>query len=157
MLSRFSLLLALLFAASLPAFASNDEVHFGQNIRIPSGSSAGDVVCFLCSVEAEGEVQGDIVVFGGNLRLQAPAHQDVVVFGGSVSMGEDASIGQDLVVFGGSLNTSQHATIGGDRVVFPFAIFIPFILAFVAMLWGLFLLIRWLIDRFRPVYIPQRR
>lgn len=156
MLSKLSLLLVLLFVATLPATAS-DEVHFGQNIRVPYGTSADDIVCFLCSVDAEGEVRGDIVVFGGNLRLAGAAHQDVVVFGGNLAMEGDASIGQDLVIFGGSLKSGPQPTINGDRVVFPFAIFIPIILVLVAILFGAFLLIRWIIDRFRPAYVPQRR
>lgn len=156
MLSRFLLAVALLFVAALPASASN-EVHFGQDIHIPSGASADDIVCFLCSVDAEGDVNGDIVAFGGSVKLEGAAHQGVVVFGGNVSMGEDASIGEDLVVFGGHLDSGPRAVINGDKVIFPFAIFIPFIVMFIAFLWGAFLLIRWIIDRFRPTYIPQRR
>jgi hypothetical protein len=152
---KLSLVLTLLFAFVLPASAS-DEVHFLQNIQISEDSTIHDVVCFLCSVEAKGDVQGDIVVFGGSLQLKGNAHRDVVVFAGNVNMGAEATIGRDLVIFGGQLNAGSHAMINGDRVIFPAWIFLFIFLVLFAMVWGVYLLIRWLVDRGRPAYSPRR-
>jgi hypothetical protein len=154
-LPKFSLLLIVLFALALPASAS-DEVHLLQDIHVSEDSSVQDVVCFLCSVEAKGDVQGDIVVFGGNLQLQGNAHQDVVVFGGNVDLGEDATIAQDLVIFGGRLNAGSHSSVNGSKVVFSILIFLPVFLVLLAIAWGVYLLIRWLVDTRRSVYLPHR-
>lgn len=155
MVSKLSLFFALLLVSVLPAAAS-DEVHFGQDIQISEENSTQDVVCFLCSVEAKGNVQGNIVVFGGNLKLDGRAQQDVVVFGGNVTTGEGTTISQDLVIFGGRLRSGPNTVISGDRVIFPPINLLPIFLVLVAIVWGAFLFIRWIIDRVRPVYIPQR-
>lgn len=155
MATRFCFYLALLLAAVLPASAA-DQVHFGQDIKISANETAGDLVCFLCSVDVQGEVHGDIVVFGGSLHLNGPANQDVVVFGGGVNMEDTAEIGQDLVVFGGRLNGASSNAVHGDTVIFPILIFLPGFLVLFAFVWGAFVLIRWIIDHRRPAYAPPQ-
>lgn len=142
-----------LVAFALPAAAQRDIVHFADRIVVPEGQETGDVVCFLCSVEAKAPIQGDVVVFGGNLRLAEPAHGDVVVFAGDVSLSGDASIAGDLVLFGGTLHADTDQRVGGDRVILPRIIFLPILLAIAGAVWGFFLLARWLV-RGRQSYYP---
>lgn len=146
---------ALLFLSVQPAMAATDIVQFGQNVRIQEGQDVQDIVCFLCSVDAQGEVQGSIVVFGGNLRLRGNASQDVVVFAGNVDMGEESSIGGDLVIFGGKLKAPNQAAVHGDNVIFPAIIFLPIILFFAAVLALVIWLFRLIFFRHRPVYAPR--
>jgi hypothetical protein len=122
-----------------PAMAQHDAVQFGANIHISKESPAKDVVCFFCSVQAEGEINGDVVVFFGNIHLNAEAHHDVVNFFGnttladnvgvhgdlvnffgSVHLGENSRLGQDLVVIFGNLHAPESATVAKDHVIFPF-------------------------------------
>jgi len=133
------LLVAVLGALALPAYASKDEVQFGSSIRVPRDASIHDAVCFFCDVDADGTVEGDIVVFFGDVHIGSNANHDVVNFFGSVNadnnahigqsvvsmfgsvrLGDDVSIGKDLVaIFGGGLRAGDSATVGGDRVVEP--------------------------------------
>lgn len=133
------LLVAVLGALVLPAYASKDEVQFGSTIRVPRDASIHDAVCFFCDVDADGTVEGDIVVFFGDVHVGSNANHDVVSFFGSVKaddnahigqdvvsmfgsvkLGDDVSIGKDLVaLFGGGLSAADSATVGGDRVVEP--------------------------------------
>ncbi len=133
------LLVAVLGALALPAYASKDEVQFGSTIRVPRDASIHDAVCFFCDVDADGTVEGDIVVFFGDVHIGSNANHDVVSFFGSVKadnnahigqdvvsmfgsvkLGDDVSIGKDLVaLFGGGLSAADSASVGGDRVVEP--------------------------------------
>ncbi|HVJ07902.1 MAG TPA: hypothetical protein VM554_05930 [Acidisarcina sp.] len=153
MLQRWLAVVFLFAACTLPASAEADIVHFGNSIVISEGESAGDLVCFLCSVDAKSPVHGDIVVFGGNLHLKERAGGDVVVFAGDVSLDGDSSIAHDLVIFGGSLHGEESHAIGGDRVIFPPVIFLPILLVIAGIIWVFYLFARWLI-RGRQVYYP---
>jgi len=146
---------ACIFLSALPAAAETDIVHFGEKIRVQEGETVKDVVCFLCSVDVEGEVQGDIVVFGGNLHLKGSANGDVVVFAGSVNMSEDATVNHDLVVFGGTLKSATNSSVHGSHVIFPIFIFLPIILAFIAIFAVIYALIRLIFFRNRPAYPPR--
>lgn len=132
------LLMAVLSALALPAYASKDEVQFGSAIHVPRDASIHDAVCFFCDVDADGTVEGDIVVFFGDVHIANAANHDVVNFFGtikaednahignsmvsmfgSIRLGEDVSIGKDLVAMFGSIRTADSVNVGGDRVVEP--------------------------------------
>jgi hypothetical protein len=154
MIQRLLAILILLTACTLPAVASekNDIVHFGTDIVVPAGESAGDIVCFFCSVDAKGAVNGDIVVFGGSLHLDEHSGGDVVVFAGDLYLGSNATIAHDLVLFGGNLHGEEGSGIRGERVIFPPVIFLPIFLALAAILWGIWMFFRWLFFGRRQYY-----
>jgi hypothetical protein len=145
-----TLLGAAFAAASVPAHAESDDVHFFDDIRIAPNTAAHDAVCFFCSVEAEGEVNGDIVVFFGDVHIAGHANHDVVNFFGEVTADDNAQIGNDLVSFFsfvklkknvsvgrdmvsmlGAVDSDASVSIGHDHVEFPFWIALfPFVIIF---------------------------
>jgi hypothetical protein len=161
MFRRLCALWVLVAACTLPAAASDrrDIVHFGDNILVGQDETAGDLVCFLCSVEAKGNVQGDVVVFLGSVHLDEGSRGDMVVFGGDVWLNGDASIAHDLVVFGGALHPAERQRVGGETVIFPPVIFLPIVLVIAAIFWGIWMVARWLLHVRRGYYPfpPPRR
>jgi hypothetical protein len=155
-MSKFQLTLAMaVICLSMPLAAraeDGDIVHFSQNIVVPEGQEARDVVCFFCSIEVDGTVNRDMVAFLGNIHVKGHAEHDAVAFLGNVTIGDNASIDHDVVVFAGNLHLGDGATIGNDRVVFPVFVFIlPFLLVLgviVLIIWA----IRSLLTRGQPVY-----
>jgi len=111
-----TLLGAAFAAASVPAHADSDDVHFFDDIRIAPNAPAHDAVCFFCSVDAEGEVNGDIVVFFGDVHIAGHANHDVVNFFGEVTADDNAQIGNDLVSFFGFVNLKKNVVVGRDMV-----------------------------------------
>jgi hypothetical protein len=154
MFRRLFAVCVLVAACTLPAAASErrDVVHFGNNIVVGEDENAGDLVCFLCSVEAKGNVQGDIVVFLGSVHLDQGSRGNMVVFGGDVWLNGDASIGHDLVLFGGTLHPAERQRVGGETVIFPPIIFLPILLVIAAILWGIWMVASWLIHGRRGYY-----
>jgi len=140
----------LILTTCTTARADEDIVHFGNSIHVSKDTTAGDVVCFFCSVHIDGKVNGDTVVFFGDVDLEGSSKHDVVNFFGSVHAGNNSSIGEDLVNFFGSvrlgenvsvgsnlvvmfggLQAAQSASVGEDRVLFPAWIFwVPFVAIF---------------------------
>lgn len=154
MMKRLLAVFVLLAASALPAAAQRDIVHFGNPVVLSEDQSADDVVCFFCSVDAKSKVRGDIIVFFGNVKLEEHAGGDVIVFGGNVWLSSLSSVAHDLVVFGGTLQADDGATVGGGRVLFPPAIFLVILIPIVVILWGIWLLIRWLVRGRQPYYPP---
>jgi hypothetical protein len=111
-----SLLGAALLAAAPAARADGDAVHFAENIDVAPNSTVHDAVCFLCSVNVEGEVKGDIVVFFGNVHIAGRANHDVVNFFGKVTADDNAQIGNDLVNFFGFIRLGENVSVGRDMV-----------------------------------------
>lgn len=158
MARRVSIVCALFLLLSSAAFAqSRDEVRFGQDVTVPDQQTVHDVVCFLCSVRVDGAAHGDVVVFAGNIYLNGTVHGDVVDFGGRLTLTENASVGRGVVVFGGRLNQNPGSTIGRDTVVFPPVIFLPIIVAILAVVGGVIFLLRLLFRRSSGVYSPASR
>ncbi len=148
--------LLLLAAGVRPALAEDgqDRVSFGSRIVVSEGETVGDVVCFLCSVEAHGKIQGNVVTFLGSVKSSAPIQGDVVSFAGNVVLVEDASISGDLVIFGGDLRKSGTAYAGQDQVIFPVIIFLIPVAIIAAIIWAISRLFR----RRTPIfYIPPAR
>jgi hypothetical protein len=159
-LKQTAIVLALVLTAAVfgsrvaKAENGDDRVSFGHRIVVNDGETVGDVVCFLCSVEAHGKIHGDVVTFLGSVRTEAPVQGDVVTFGGNVVLNEEASVGGDLVIFGGDVRKSSGSHIGADQVIFPTVIFFIPVLILVGILWALLAIFR----RRTPVYyIPPAR
>ncbi len=110
------LLSAAFVALATPAFANNDVVQFGSNIRVEPGDTVHDAVCFFCSVEDRGTVGGDIVVFFGGVHIDGHANHDVVSFFGNVRAENNAVIGHDLVSMFGGIHLGDNVTVGQDMV-----------------------------------------
>ncbi len=147
--------MALLLFLAAPRAAQaqgQDVVQFGNDIVVRQGEDVHDVVCFLCSIQVDGNVDGDMVAFLGNIHLRGHAERDAVVFLGNLTLDENASIGQDAVVFAGSLRTGASSSIGKDRVVFPIFVFILPLLFLAGILALIIWAIRALVYRSRPVY-----
>ena len=153
---RWAMLAVLLLLASADlariAHASDghDRVSFGQRIVVHQGETAGDVVCFLCSVENHGNIHGDVVSFLGGVKSEGPIRGDVVSFLGDVNLAGEAAITGDLVVFGGNLRKSATVPSSSDQVVFPVTFLLIPVLIFIAIAWGLTRLVR------TRSYLPNR-
>jgi hypothetical protein len=117
-LSALTAIAVLLTFAAVPARADRDVVQFGSNVIIPADSSAHDVVCFFCSVDARGPVDHDLVVFFGDVHIAKVSNHDVVSFFGDVRVDSNASISHDLVHFFGNVHLGENATVGNDMVLF---------------------------------------
>jgi len=143
------LLTSIFVFVSQPAFADRDTVQFGTNIHVGKDASAHDVVCFFCSVEAQGEVKGDVVVFFGDIHIASKADHDVVSFFGKVKaddnvvvwgdmvslfsvvrLGENVSVGKDMVSLFGSMHAPDSVTVAGDRVTQPLWLFLGPVILF---------------------------
>ena len=111
-----SLLGAAFVAASTPARAEGDVVHFFSNIHVAPKATVHDAVCFFCSVDVEGEAKGDIVAFFGDIHIASAADHDVVDFFGGVSADDNAQIGNDLVNFFGMIRLGENVSVGRDMV-----------------------------------------
>ncbi len=103
-------------AASVPARADSDDVHFFEDIHVAPNQPAHDAVCFFCNVDVQGDVNGDIVVFFGEVNIAGHANHDVVNFFGEVTAEDNAQIGNDLVSFFGFVNLKKNVTVGRDLV-----------------------------------------
>ena len=107
----------LILTTCTTARADEDIVHFGNSIHVSKDTTAGDVVCFFCSVHIDGKVNGDTVVFFGDVDLEGSSKHDVVNFFGSVHAGNNSSIGEDLVNFFGSVRLGENVSVGSNLVV----------------------------------------
>ena len=147
------LLFLLLLACGKPALAEgNDRVNFAQRIVIAQDDTAGNVVCFLCSVEVHGNVDGDIVTFLGGVKSDGQMHGDLVSFLGDVNLAGNATLDGQIVLLGGNLRKGEAARLGENQVVLPAGIFLlPFILIG-AIIWGISR-----IFRRRPMYYRRLR
>ena len=159
-LAAILLLLACVCAAK-PAFAEGDRVSFANDITVEEVSSAGDLVCILCSIKVHGGVHGDIVAVLGSVAVDdgQTISGDVVTVGGDLGMGDGARVNGDVAVVAGRLMKGSGASIGGDSsvetgkgwLVVPFA---PLLIV-IGIVW----LIVWLVRRRRYAYpmYPQGR
>jgi hypothetical protein len=114
---RLLSLLAFLFVLAPPAPAQNpaDHVRLLRNLVIEKGETAGDVVCFSCSVVVRGRVTGDIVTFGGDVEMEGSGGGDVTVFGGRVRLHPGAKVERDIEVFGGALVRAPQTVVDGAQ------------------------------------------
>ena len=147
------LVFALLGTTAQHALASdNDRVNFGQRIVLDENDTAGDLVCFLCSIEVHGNVQGNVVSFLGGVKADGAMHGDVVSFLGDVNLSGNSTVDGQVVILGGDLRRAADVRLGQDQVVLPGAVFaVPLIFLF-AILWGVKRLFRR-----RPVYFRPLR
>ncbi len=151
----------ILLLCPLGAFAQHhsqgqDSVQFFQDIHIPTGQSAGDAVCFFCSVQVEGALNGDAVVFFGKIHNSGQIQGDAVAIIGSITLANQASVGGDVAVIGGLLNASPDAVINGDHVIIPAALILLQLLLLFGILIALIYGIVWLLNRSRQPACPRR-
>ena len=92
---------ALFLLASLSAPAAvRDQVHLGQDIRVPEDQSIRNAVCILCSIHLDGRAEKNLVVFAGNVSLNGTIHGNVIDLGGHVTLSGSSRIDGSLVIFG---------------------------------------------------------
>ena len=91
-------------------------LHFGGNLVIDSGTTAGDTVLFggNGTVRNGATVDGNFVLFGGNLHVEQGSKitRDVVVFGGNADL--DGEVGRDISIAGGNVNLGPSAVVNGS-------------------------------------------
>ena len=145
--------ICLLASMARPAFAeNNDRVSFGQRIVVTDNDTAGDLVCFLCSVEVHGTVEGNVVSFLGGVKSDGKVNGDLVSFLGDVSLSGNSTVDGQVVLMGGALHKGADVRLGENEVVFPPAVFVfPFVLI-AAIFWGITR-----IFRRRPMYYRPLR
>jgi hypothetical protein len=160
---RLLLAVAVLFVASLPAFArsSDDRAGVGNDITIAEGETAGDVACMFCSVHVHGDVRGDVAVMFGSVNVDAghTISGDVATLGADLNLGEGATVGGDVAVAAGDANLASGAMTHGSRMVLPGKLWllVPFapLLILIGIIWLIVYIVRR--NRYRyPVY-PQGR
>jgi uncharacterized RDD family membrane protein YckC len=99
--------------------SSRDIVRIGQDVVVPAGATARDVVVVSGSATIEGRVVGDVTVVLGQLRLgpNAIVDRDVVVVAGVATVASGAKARRDLVIAGGSLDAPADFAPGREQVV----------------------------------------
>jgi hypothetical protein len=141
-LLTFTLCAAAFLSVAAPARAQNDRVQFFSNIHVGPNDTAGNAVCFFCSVDAEGPVNGNIVAFFSHVSVHSTVdqnvvsffskmnvlpgstvHQNLVTMFGSVRVENGAHVDQNAVTMFGSFYAADSASIDGNRVYFPFWFF----------------------------------
>lgn len=149
--------LAFLHATPAAAERNNDHVSFGQDIGIPEGDTASDIVCAFCSVQIHGDTTGDIAVLFGTVSVDADhsVRGDIAILGGDLNLAADSHVGGDVAIAAGDLYANPDASIRGSRAVFPgrFWLLVPFapFLLLIGIIWMIIYLIRR--NRYRyPVY-----
>src|SRR5579883_1272546 len=111
----FAMLLAGTFVPH--AHASADRVSFFHDITVGQSEEADDLVCFFCSIRADGKINGDAVSFFGGVRLNATEISgDVVSFFGPVRLDGEAHIGGECVVLGANMHGSEDESMYGGKV-----------------------------------------
>ncbi|WP_028309298.1 polymer-forming cytoskeletal protein [Desulfitibacter alkalitolerans] len=109
------LILSVILLIPASAYAADDIIRFGGQIRVGEDQTAHNVVAFGGPVRIEGTVN-DVISFGGSVRSTGIIRGDTVVFGGGVLI--EGPVGGDLVVFGGGINLGENAVINGDVITF---------------------------------------
>jgi len=123
-----TLLGAAFAAASVPAHADSDDVHFFEDIRVAPNSPV-----FFGDVHISGKAHHDVVNFFGEVTADDNAQigNDLVSFFGFVKLKKNVSVGRDMVSMLGAVDTDASVSIGHDHVEFPFWIaLIPFLIIF---------------------------
>jgi len=152
-------LIALLFAAGLSAFAADahERTQFGRDIVVNSGEEVSEVTCFGCNIRIRGHVAGDVTIFAGNIVVedQGEIGGDTTAFGGSVRFEKGVKAGGDVIVFGGRFYRDSSATVGGDVTDFSGSAWLLLIFGLPLMLLGAFIaLIVWLVRRLIRPAVP---
>lgn len=153
------LLIGLLFAAGLSAFAADahDRTQFGRDITVNSGEEVSEVTCFGCSIRVRGRVAGDATSFMGNIVVedQGEIGGDTTAFGGNVRLEKGIKVGGGVTVFGGRFYRDSSATIGGDVTNFSGSAWLLLIFGLPLILLGAFIaLIVWLVRRLTRPAVP---
>jgi len=156
---RLLLVIAVLLASALPAFAkgSEDRAGFGSDITVAEGETAGDIACMFCSVRVHGDVRGDIAVMFGKVEIDPgrSVSGDVAALGADLNLGEGATIGGDIALAAGDANLAPGAMVHGSSMVLPGRIWLLLPLAPLLILIGVIWLIVYIVRRNRyqfPVY-----
>ena len=160
---RLLLAVAVLFVASLPAFArsSDDRAGVGNDITIAEGETASDVACVFCDVHVHGDIRGDVAVMFGKVDVD-PGRSisgDVATLGADLNLGPGATVGGDLAMAAGDVNAGPGARIHGSSMVLPgkFWLMLPFapLLILIGLIWLIVYLVRR--NRYRFPAYPQGR
>jgi hypothetical protein len=93
----------------------DDHLRVIRNLILEKGETAGDIVCFSCSVVVRGTVTGDIVTFGGDVEVVGSVAGDVAAIGGRVRLHQGAKVEGDVTAFGGAFVSAPQAVVGGSE------------------------------------------
>jgi hypothetical protein len=117
MKTRLQLLVLLCLLVIAPGIRGQEETdreQCGRDIFVPAGETAGDVLCFYCSIHVRGTVSGDAIALGGGIEIDGTVAGDAVAAGGGIRLGPGAKVGGDAVAAGGRLERGAQASVGGD-------------------------------------------
>jgi len=101
--------------------AAQDQVVFLQDLTIPQGQTAGEIVCIWCTVRVQGRVADDVISLLGSVELQGSAAGDVIALGGSIRLGPGASLEGDAIALGGPVERHPQAQVKGSTEAHPYA------------------------------------
>ncbi len=101
------------------------EVRFGEDVVVPAGTTAPQVVVFGGDILVDGAVNDVVIAFGGDIVINGTVGREIVAFGGDVTLGPRAIAGSDLspdeaslVLFGGTLTQDPGAQVVGQANAF---------------------------------------
>ena len=92
--------------------AQEDRTEYFKSIHLAKSETAGDVVCFLCSVDIAGTATGDVVAICGDVTVSGVVGGDVVASGGRVLLLPGSVTKQDVVAVGGMVD--KRGAASGD-------------------------------------------
>jgi cytoskeletal protein CcmA (bactofilin family) len=83
-------------AGDAPRLEPEDQIVLSGSVRIPRGTTLGEVVVFSGSVTVAGVAEGDIVVFEGPVVVSGQVNGSVIAADGPVELRESALVGGDV-------------------------------------------------------------
>lgn len=117
MKTRLQLLVLLCLLVIAPAMRGQEadgRQQYGRDIVVQAGETAGDLLCYYCSIQVRGTVNGDAIAIGGGIEIDGTVAGDAVAVGGGIRLGPGAKVGGDAVAAGGRLERGSQASVGGD-------------------------------------------
>ncbi len=75
-----------------------DRLAVGNRLVVPADViHDGEIVCIMCDLTVDGEVQGSVAVVGGSVRVSGKVRRDLVAVLSNVELTDTARIGGELV------------------------------------------------------------
>jgi uncharacterized RDD family membrane protein YckC len=109
--------LGLLLASPVPVLSAGlnheEMVSVGNDVELPAGDTATEVVVIGGDVKIAGNVEREVVVVGGDVQIDGDIGQQVVVVMGTVHLGPHAVLHRDLVTVGTTADIAAGATVEG--------------------------------------------
>ena len=108
------LLCLLVIAPGIRGQEAADRQQYGRDIVVQAGETAGDLLCYYCSIQVRGIVNGDAIAIGGGIEIDGTVAGDAVAVGDGIRLGPGAKVGGEAVAAGGRIERGSQSRVGGD-------------------------------------------